>query len=355
MEVGKNIRIKDIAKLAGVSVGTVDRVLHNRGKVSEYALKKVTDVMNQIDYKPNLIARTLGSNKNYRIAALIPDPTRDPYWAQSKQGITQAETEWAQYGVTVDTRPFDLYDKDSFLRLSREVANERPDGIVIAPIFYHESLPAFEQFQELGIPYVLFNTNIHEAKPLAFIGQDLYQSGRLGAQLMMFGQDTSGILAVLHIDEDVQDSVHLLEKEQGFRDYVKEKSGSKFEVIGYSMNPQKSSFQSEVEELMATASIRGVFVSTSRGTAVAASYLEKQGKGNIRMIGYDILVDNLRYLKAGVIDFLINQNPKRQALLGVSHLVNHLMFKKSTPGTELFPLEVITQQNVESYLGSGIH
>ena len=72
MEVGKNIRIKDIAKLAGVSVGTVDRVLHNRGKVSEYALKKVTEVMNQIDYKPNLIARTLGSNKNYRIAALIP-------------------------------------------------------------------------------------------------------------------------------------------------------------------------------------------------------------------------------------------------------------------------------------------
>jgi LacI family transcriptional regulator len=69
-----NIRIKDIAKLAGVSVGTVDRVLHNRGRVSDDALKKVTAVMNQIDYKPNLIARTLGSNKNYRIVAIDPDP-----------------------------------------------------------------------------------------------------------------------------------------------------------------------------------------------------------------------------------------------------------------------------------------
>jgi len=355
MEVGKNIRIKDIAKLAGVSVGTVDRVLHNRGKVSEYALKKVTEVMNQIDYKPNLIARTLGSNKNYRIAALIPDPTLDPYWAQSNLGIIQAETEWAQYGVTVDTRLFDLYNKDSFLRLSREVAEDRPDGIVIAPIFYHESLPAFELFKEYQIPYVLFNTNIHEAKPLAFIGQDLYQSGRLGAQLMNFGQAQSGIYAVLHIDEDVQDSVHLLEKEQGFKDYFVEKSGDKFKIVEFSMSPQKPTFQAEIQDLLAMDSLRGIFVSTSRGTAVAAAYLDKHGKNDIRMIGYDMLVDNLKYLKAGVIDFLINQNPKRQALLGVSHLVNHLMFKKSTPGTELFPLEIITQQNVESYLGSGIH
>jgi LacI family transcriptional regulator len=45
MDLGKNIRIKDIAKLAGVSVGTVDRVIHNRGRVSQEALKKVTSVM----------------------------------------------------------------------------------------------------------------------------------------------------------------------------------------------------------------------------------------------------------------------------------------------------------------------
>jgi len=88
---------------------------------------------------------------------------------------------------------------------------------------------------------------------------------------------------------------------------------------------------------------------------VAASFLEKYGKRDIRLIGYDLLEENLKYLRSGIIDFLINQNPKRQALLGISHLVNHLMFKKSAPSMELFPLEVITQQNVDSYLGSGIH
>ena len=355
MEVGKNIRIKDIAKLAGVSVGTVDRVLHNRGRVSDYALKKVTEVMNQIDYKPNLIARTLGSNKSYRIAALIPDPTRDPYWAQSNLGIIQAQTEWAQYGVIVDTFPFDLYNKDSFHRLAREVVEEHPDGIVIAPIFYHESVPAFELFRQHQIPYVLFNTNIHEAQPLGFIGQNLYESGRVGAQLMMLGQQLPGVFAVLHIDEDVQESVHLLEKERGFRSYFDEKNKSRFTIVDFNVNPQSPSFKSEMEKLMSLDSLRGIFVSTSKGTAVAASFLEVHGKNDIRMIGYDILSDNLKYLRSGIVDFLINQNPKRQALLGISHLVNHLMFKKSAPSMELFPLEIITQQNVDSYLGSGIH
>ena len=65
----KNVRIKDIAQLSGVSVGTVDRVLHNRGRVSEEALKKVLTVLDQIEYKPNVIARTLGSNKTYTIEA----------------------------------------------------------------------------------------------------------------------------------------------------------------------------------------------------------------------------------------------------------------------------------------------
>jgi LacI family transcriptional regulator len=355
MDIGKNIRIKDIAKLAGVSVGTVDRVLHNRGRVSDDALKKVTEVMNQIDYKPNLIARTLGSNKNYRIAALIPDPTLDPYWAQSNLGIIQAQTEWAQYGVIVDTFPFDLYNKESFHRLAREVVEQNPDGILIAPIFYHESLPAFELFQKTDIPYVLFNTNIHEAKPLGFIGQNLSQSGRVGAQLMILGQHGPGIFAVLHIDEDVQDSVHLLEKEKGFRDYFEEKSKEKFEIVDHNLNPRKAVFKDQMKQLLDNEALKGIFVSTSKGTAVAASFLEAHGKNDVRLIGYDILQDNLKYLRSGTIDFLINQNPKRQALLGISHLVNHLMFKKTAPLMDLFPLEIITQQNVDSYLGSGIH
>jgi LacI family transcriptional regulator len=353
--VDKNVRIKDIARLAGVSVGTVDRVLHNRGRVSQEALKKVTAVMEQIDYKPNLIARTLGSGKSYRIAALLPEPGQDPYWEQTHQGMLQAETEWGHYGVRLDLYFFDLINKDSYEQKGMEALATAPDGIVTAPIFYKEALPVFQAFKKNGIPYVLFNTNIPEVEPLSFIGQNLYESGRVGAELMSVSLHDAGKLMILHIDEDVHDSIHLREKERGFRSYFAERSKIPFEVIDFSLNPIEPSFTPQLTQLFTDPNIRGIFVSTSLGTSVAASFLAKSGRQDIRLIGYDLLDDNVKYLRDGVIDFLINQNPKRQAFLSISHLVNHLMFKKGTPATELFPLEVITQQNVQSYVGSGIH
>jgi LacI family transcriptional regulator len=355
MTLGKNIRIKDIARLAGVSAGTVDRVLHNRGRVSEEALKKITEVMEQIDYKPNLIARTLGSNKKYSVAVLLPDPALDPYWDQANMGILQAQLEWNQYGVTVDLFLFDLLDKNSFQEMAQKVLAANPDGIVAAPIFYHESLPVFQLFKDKEIPYVLFNTNIPEVNPMSFIGQDLYQSGRVGAELMNIGQQEPGTFAVLHIDEDIHDSIHLSEKEKGFRDFFIERNKTGFTIVDFTLNPKEQGFKNQLRDLLANESLKGIFVSTSKGTAVTAALLKEFGKEKIRLIGYDLLDENLEYLRSGVIDFLINQNPKRQVNLGISHLINHLMFKRNVPERDLFPLEVITIENVDSYLGSGIH
>ena len=73
------------------------------------------------------------------------------------------------------------------------------------------------------------------------------------------------------------------------------------------------------------------------------------------LVGYDMLEENLQYLSSGVIDFLINQNPKRQAFLGINYLAEHLVFKRRVLSTDLLPLEVITRENLQSYLDSGIH
>jgi len=75
-----SVRIKDIAEKAGVSTGTVDRVLHKRGKVAPDVERRVLQALKEMNYEPNLIARALGSNKSYRIAALLPDPAYDSYW-----------------------------------------------------------------------------------------------------------------------------------------------------------------------------------------------------------------------------------------------------------------------------------
>lgn len=353
----KNIRIKDIAQLAGVSVGTVDRVLHSRGRVSDDALKKVLSVLDQIDYKPNLIARTLGANKTYRIAALIPNPDQDPYWASSKSGINQAEAEWLRYGVTVQPYFFNLYDKDTFKSVAESVTRDNPDGILIAPIFYHEALPFFEEFKEREIPYVLFNTNIPESESISFIGQNLYQSGKLGAELMhlsLHGQ--SGMLAVLHVNEDLDNSVHLADKEKGFREYFQIPENFGYEITTHNLNnPDQPTFEQQLATLLQHPKLKGIFVSTSKATSQIASFIEKYEKQSIKLIGYDMLEENIRWMKKGIIHFLINQNPKRQAFLGINHLVGHLILHKPAPESDLLPLEIITRENLDSYLSSHIH
>lgn len=351
----KNVRIKDIATLAGVSKGTVDRVLHKRGRVSEEAEQKVMKVLEEIDYKPNLIARTLSASKHYRIAALLPNPVSDAYWAQTTTGITQAEKQWAYYNITIELFLFDQYSTASFNQKAQQLLATKPDGIISAPIFYDEALVFFEALASEAIPCVLFNTNIPEIHPLSFIGQDYFHSGKVGAELMYLGQHEGGNLAVLHLDEDLRNSVHLLEKEKGFRAFFNDRYQPRFEILEYSLHPNEPGFKDNLKKLLDDPALKGIFVSTSKGTSVVASQLENAGKEHLRLIGYDIIDENLRYLRRGTINFLINQNPKRQAFLAISHLANHLVFKKDAPELDLFPLEVITQQNVDSYLKWEMH
>ena len=69
----KKITIKDVAAQAKVSIGTIDRVLHNRGQVKRGTRIQVMTIIKELGYKPNLIAKSLSLKKSFLIAVLIPD------------------------------------------------------------------------------------------------------------------------------------------------------------------------------------------------------------------------------------------------------------------------------------------
>jgi LacI family transcriptional regulator len=351
----KNTTIKDIAEMAGVSVATVDRVLHNRGRISPKALKKVMEALEQTGYKPNLIASTLGSNKICRIAALLPDPALDDYWNQSGAGIFKAKEDWSQYNVRIESFYFNMQEKSSFLRIAEKALEFEPDSMLIAPTFHKEAIEFFKVLKARNIPYVLFNTNIPEAEPISFIGQDLYQSGRVGAEMLSARLAAPGSMAILHVYEEIQNAVHLKEKERGFMDYFLDKALTQYQLYSYDFG---SYSEADLERELITAlnrdRITGLFVSTSKGSYLTASILDKHGKKGIVLVGYDLLKINIHYMYEGVIHYLINQNPGRQAFLGISYLVNYSLFKKQPPLTNLFPLEIITRENLKSYLNAGL-
>jgi len=356
MNENKSIRIKDIAEMAGVSVATVDRVLHQRGKISRESLEKVMKAMKQTGYKLNLIASTLGSNKLYRIAVLSPDPEHDDFWRQSNSGIIKAKENWSQYNIRIESFYFNMNDKPSFINAEKQAMAFSPDGMLIAPVMHREANVLFKILKEKKIPYIFFNTNIIDAEPISFIGQDLYQSGRVGAEFLMTRLFPRKNIAILHIWEDVQNGVHLKEKERGFRDYINEKKNKHFNIHSYNLKTcGENELNREITTIIKRDDIDGIFVSTSKGSSLTASALGDMGRKDIVLIGYDMLEKNIIYLKEGLINCLIHQNPEKQTFLGVSYLSNFLLFKKRPPVTDLFPLEIVTKENIDSFLNASIN
>jgi len=349
----KTIRIKDIALKAKVSTGTVDRVLHNRGRVSAKVQEKVLKIIKEMDYEPNLIARALGSKKTYKIAALIPDEAFDPYWIAPNSGINRAEKDLKQYGLVVEKYLFDPLKVDSFVQKAREATAGSPEGILLAPLFYREALPFFDQWKTLDIPFVLFNTEIAACEPLSYIGQDSYKSGFLAGKLVHYGQPEPCSILIAHFDEEITNAAHLEKKEQGFRNYFSQNNLSqKYNIVKANLiRPDYDSFVKQLDRLFETTTdLKSIFVSTSKAYEIA-DYLKKRHIHHIKIVGYDLVPKNLGFLEDDLISFLINQNPKGQGYWGLNILADHLIFKKEVPVLKYLPLDVVTKENASYFTG----
>ena len=86
----QKVRIKDIAEKAGVSVGTVDRILHHRPNVSKSAREKVEKVLKEIHYRPNMYASALAYNRSYTFHLIIPWHEQEAYWEEIEEGAMKA-------------------------------------------------------------------------------------------------------------------------------------------------------------------------------------------------------------------------------------------------------------------------
>lgn len=349
------VRIKDIAIRANVSTGTVDRVLHNRGRVAQEVKEKVLKIIKELDYEPNLMARALGSNKNFRFAALIPDEQYDPYWSGPKTGVLKASRELKQFGIQVEQYPFNPYDVSAFVATARKITEEGVDGIFLSPIFYREVLPFLEHWKKENIPFVLFNTQIADHAPLSYIGQDSYQSGLLGAKLMHFGLTAPCTILIAHFDEDAGNAAHLSKKEEGFRNYfIQHQLETSHEVIKTDLDStDREAFSKHLDGIIdKLPDLKGIFITNSKAFAVA-DYLEDKQLDHIKVVGHDLLPENIKHLESGRISFLINQNPEGQGYWGVHQLANHLVFKKEVPALKYLPLDIVTRENVAYFQEAG--
>lgn len=344
----KKYTIKDIAEIAGVSKGTVDRVLHKRGKVSEKAFEKVNKVLSEIDYKPNLLARSLKKTKEYHICVVLPDFNIDPFWLPCNEGIQKAIVEFTSFGVFIEPFFFNPSDVESFKEINKRVLELSPDAVLLSPLFYKETIEIVANYVLANIIVSKFNNQLEIQNTKNFVGQDLFKSGRLAASLLKMVIPKNSSIAILHIDEDLNNAIHMQEKEKGFRNYFYESEKLNYKITTYSL--KQNQLTSKLKTIFSKPSnVEAIFVTTSKAYRVA-EFIKNEKIRNIKLIGYDLLDENIHFLKDNIINFLIHQNPKKQVYLGLNYLVEYFLFDKEIPAKSLLPIDIITSENLETYL-----
>jgi LacI family transcriptional regulator len=284
---------------------------------------------------------------------MMPEPEQDPYWEMAGVGIKHAQKDGAFYGLNINLFTFDLDDSESFSTVAEQVIQANPDAACMSPVFYEESLVILDNFYKTKTPCVLFNTrmakSINEYTPFCFIDPNLYRSGRVAAELMNLVLPHAKKLAVMHAHENIECLMHMKERERGFKDYYTEKQ-SEVDISSHSFLIKDKSFESKISHIITQTMLDGIFVSTSSTTSITAQAIKKHNKRHIQLVGFDLLKQNIHFLKTNIINFLINQNPQFQVYQGLRYLMNNLLFDKKIPSIHQLPIEIVTKENCESFL-----
>jgi LacI family transcriptional regulator len=343
------IRIKDIALLAGVSAGTVDRVLHNRGEVSAITKSRILQIIKEMDYQPDILASILANKKELKIAALIPEGRQNnPFWKYPMKGIEEGLRELRHFGISLDKYLFDYTDRESFIRKSAGMLENHYQGVILAPVFTDESAFVALECKKRNIPVVFINANICASGCLSFIGQDSLQSGKVAARLMHYGMKGNTDILIVNFIREKGNQEHIQKREEGFRFWF---SGTGEAPVIHRINISDTSKTEEILEEAIDVSkgrVGGIFVTNSRVFRVAR-LLDRKKLKNIVLIGYDLLDENREFLKEGTIDFLICQKPREQGYLSVLTLYHHLVLREEVEKDQYLPVDILTRENLEHY------
>lgn len=343
------VGIKDVAKAAKVALATVDRVIHGRTGVSEKTKNKVLKVIDELGYRPNIMASNLSKSKKFVLGVLLPNvSSRSSYWEFPLKGIQKAQKELEQYKIKIETYLYDQGDNTEIRKQILKVINSDIDGLVLTPKFAEEIDILLQDCKEKNRPYVFIDSTIQEKDSLCSIQQPLYESGELAAQLFDYCFDEGEIL-ILHFKDQMDTEAIINLKVKGLKEHLKEKAASvstKKEVITeFDEKNVKSVLDKVFDE---NPNIKGIFIPNSK-IGFVANYLAKKKEQKIYLIGYDYLTENIKFLDQEIIDFLICQRPEEQGYQAIFKLFEHVVLRKEVENEIIMPLDIITRKNYKYY------
>ncbi|MDR0825472.1 MAG: LacI family DNA-binding transcriptional regulator [Prevotella sp.] len=348
-----NIRIIDIARMAGVSTGTVDRVLHSRGRVSEEKSAKVEKVLKEINYEPNMVARFLASNKSYKFAVLAPTYSSGDYWKLVCEGIDKATDELKKFNISTEYFLFNQYDRLSFVNAVNAFKEKDFDGVLVATLFGDYVINLSNELNDRQIPYIYIDSSISGQKDLSYFGGDSYGTGHIAAKLLLGKIGVEADIVMAHIRFKYNEiSVQMKTRERGFMEYLNSHNYTgKIHHIEVNPDDYRKSLNELENIIERSPGLVGGIVLNSRiyELVTLLDKLDVNLQKKIKLIGHDAIEKNIKGLKEGKISFILSQRPDLQGYDAIKAMGNYLLFKQLPPKVNYMPIDILIEENVDYY------
>ena len=187
------VTIQTIAERAGVSRGTVDRVLHNRGRVDDEVAERVLQVAQELGYRTKAQKRASLQLNNrpeesvgrHRRIGVVTQLSGASFMLSIRRGLEDAREEAKAYGIQVEIRECSGVDEGQQCEALQALEDLGIDALAIMPVECNGVREHLRRLiREKGVAVITFNTDIVGTGRLAFIGMDNRQGGRAAAGLL---------------------------------------------------------------------------------------------------------------------------------------------------------------------------
>jgi LacI family transcriptional regulator len=168
------VRMKDIARDLGVSVVTVSKVLRNHSDISEETRERVLARIKELDYRPNMAARSLVTGRTYLIGLVVPSLLH-PFFAEIAKSLSETLRQQGYYLIISSSEE----DPELEMQEIHHLLERRLDTLIIASC--HTSAEFFRKIEKEGTPYILIDRSFH-GHSANFIGVDDGAAGILATQ-----------------------------------------------------------------------------------------------------------------------------------------------------------------------------
>ncbi len=338
------VTIKEIADLCGVSRGTVDRVLNNRGNVKSEKKALILKVAKEMNYTPNPAGKALAARKLKPTVAVVMPSIGIKFFDVVLEAMKKSAASYAMYGMQVEwylTKGYDVEEQyNRLMKLSGKV-----NGVILMPINDDRICQAIKALTDEGVFVVTINTDIENSTRNCYVGTDYFNGGTTaGALLQLLHKEQLNVGITLG-------SLQILGHQQrldGFRQVLKGNPQTEIVGIVEDQDDEVLSYEKNLAMLREHPEINALFAATSGGIYGACrAIMACNPKHDMTVVVFDNLPTTVELMEQGIIQATIYQHPRRQGQIAMQIIFEYLVNGKA-PEKELYLLtnEIRIKENI---------